>query len=217
MVKIVNAMDKIICLGKNYLDHAKELGDAIPEKPVVFLKPPSICRDARENGETLLLSLPQGVGEVHHECEIVLKLGKGGYRVGTPQAEEMIEAVTLGLDMTLRDCQSRQKKEGHPWTTSKVFPDAAVHGPFVKKNEFSQYLSTEFTFSLDGVVRQRGTASQMTLSPEVCVSYLSEFFPLEKGDLIFTGTPAGVGPVIPGQAGKLCWGPIQYSVRWKAF
>ena len=209
-------MDKIICLGKNYAEHAKELGDAIPEKPVVFLKPPSICRFARENGETLLLSLPQGVGEVHHECEIVLKLGKGGFRVPLAEAGEMIEAVSVGLDMTLRDRQARQKKEGHPWTTSKVFPDSAVHGLWVAKGDFPDWISTEFFFSIDGQVRQHGAASQMSLGPEASIAYLSEFFPLEKGDLIFTGTPAGVGPVLAGQTGKLRWGPIQYSVRWKA-
>lgn len=209
-------MDKIICVGKNYLEHAQELGDAVPDKPVVFLKPPSVCRQARENGETVLLSLPLGVGEIHHECEIVLKLAKGGYRVSLAHAEEMIEGFTLGLDMTQRDRQAQQKKDGHPWTTSKVFPDAAVVGPFLLKKDFPDFLSTEFSFSVDGNVRQKGVANQMSLSPAACVAYVSEFFPLEKGDLIFTGTPAGVGPVSPGQAGKLRWGPIQYSVRWKA-
>jgi len=196
-------VDKIVCVGKNYSEHAKELGDAVPDKPVVFLKPPSVLKQS--NGERLALQFPSGVGSVHHECEIVLKLASA----------EKIEAVSLGLDLTLRDRQALQKKAGHPWTTSKVFRDSAVVGPWVPVTDFPKYLETEFTFSLDGQVRQRGKGTQMTFLPEQILSFVDELFPLMAGDLIYTGTPVGVGPIVVGQVGKLVWGPITYEVAWE--
>jgi len=192
----MTTMDKLICLGKNYLEHALELGDAVPEMPVLFLKPPSVALTVDQAGASVQVLLPEGRGSVHHECEIILRLGKNG----TP------EAVSLGLDMTLRDLQVQLKKKGHPWEQSKVFQDSAVIGPWLKLEEFSTYLDEEFTFSLDGVVRQRGKGIQMRLSPEKCVSYAGEYFPLCPGDIIFTGTPAGVGPVTAGQVAEICWG-----------
>ncbi len=195
-------MDKIVCVGKNYLEHAKELGDVVPERPVIFLKPPGILRSFE--GKTLSLKLPVGAGAVHHECEIVLKMGS---------RNEFTE-VTLGLDLTLRDRQAEQKKKGHPWTTSKVFPDSAVVGPWMKVESFPNFLDAEFTFKLNGEVRQRGKGSQMCFSPQKCVAYINEFFPLLPGDLIFTGTPAGVGPLSAGQKGLLTWGSMEFQVAW---
>lgn len=208
-------MDKIVCVGKNYLEHARELGDAIPEKPVLFLKPPSVLRVGSSADEPLELRLPAGSGTVHHEVEIVLRLDKGGYRLDGKEAERLIGAVSIGLDMTLRDRQRAQKEAGHPWTTSKVFPDAAVIGPWQRVSEFPDYLREKFSFALDGTLRQEGFGTSMCLSPAECVAYISEFFPLTPGDLIFTGTPAGVGPVQAGQKGLLAWGPIRYAVIWK--
>src|SRR5688500_1437384 len=105
-------MDKIVCVGKNYLDHARELGDAVPEKPVLFLKPPSTLVQARRWGDVLKIGLPQGKGEIHFETEIILRVGKRG----------SIDAVTIGLDLTLRTLQAKLKQAGHPWTLAKVFP-----------------------------------------------------------------------------------------------
>ena len=201
-------MDKIVCIGKNYREHAKELGDAVPEKPVLFLKPPSVLGIANNRLEA---KLPTGVGSIHHECEIVLKLSRGGYRMTEAEAAHAIEAVTLGLDMTLRDRQAVLKKNGHPWTTAKVFPDSAIAGPW---RPLSGLRATPFTFHLDGQCRQTGVASDMSFSPEQCIAYASEFFPLCPGDLLFTGTPAGVGEVKPGQTAILKWGEIEYSVVW---
>jgi len=200
---VEKTIDKIVCVGKNYAAHAKELGDAVPERPVLFLKPPSVLRQT--HGDHLDLKFPEGVGSVHHECEIVLKVGEHG----------AIAGVTLGLDMTLRDRQAEQKKNGHPWTTSKVFRDSAVAGPWVTPKAFPNYLETEFIFSIDGVVKQKGMGNQMIYSPEKCLAYIQEFFPLLPGDLVYTGTPAGVGPVLAGQKGNLQWGPIAFDVIWK--
>lgn len=209
-------MEKIVCVGKNFLEHARELGDAVPEKPVLFLKPPSILRVATSPDDVLELCIPRDAGTVHHEVEIVLRLDKGGYRVDAKEAERLIGAVTLGLDMTLRDRQQAQKKAGHPWTTSKVFIDSAIVGPWMRVSEFPNYLQEKFSLALDSRLAQQGFGKDMSFSPAECVAYISEFFPLCAGDLIFTGTPAGVGPVNPGQKGNLQWGPIQYSVMWKS-
>lgn len=207
-------MDKIVCLGKNYLDHAKELGDAVPEKPVIFLKPPSVLRVASQ-GEELKLSIPKGVSSVHFETEIVLRIDKGGYCLSVNDAQKCIGAVAIGLDMTLRDLQMEQKKKGHPWTISKVFPDGAVVGPWSNVKEFPNYLQEKFTFSTENKIEQQDCADSMRMSPAECVAYASEFFHLLPGDLIFTGTPAGVGPILSQQKYCLRYLDKEYFVRWQ--
>jgi 2-keto-4-pentenoate hydratase/2-oxohepta-3-ene-1,7-dioic acid hydratase in catechol pathway len=211
-------MDKIICVGKNYIEHARELGDAVPDKPVLFLKPPSVLRTAAAWGDTLELKAPRDRGELHHECEIVLRLARGGSDLTAEQAAAAIGSVSLGLDMTLRTVQAKLKKAGHPWTVSKVFADAAVVGPALPAGELQGRLDARFSFALAGQVRQSGRGTEMTLSPVEVVQYISQCFPLCEGDLIYTGTPAGVGPVEPGQVGTLSWelpgGELAYHVRW---
>lgn len=198
-------IDKIICVGKNYLEHAKELGDAIPDKPVIFLKPPSVLKQSLHWNEIIEVEFPKNRGEVHHEIEIVVQVGD----------EAKIAAVTLGLDMTLRTEQAQLKKQGHPWTTGKVFKDSAIIGPWITIDDFPQYLYNEFTLLIDNEVRQQGYGRDMTLKPEELISYISQFFPLCKGDLIFTGTPAGVGAVLSGQVATLQWSKYQFNVQWK--
>lgn len=211
-------MDKIVCVGKNYLEHAKELGDAVPERPVLFIKPPSVLRAARANGERLALRIPPEASEVHHECEIVLRLNRDGYRMSRDEARGAISEVTLGLDMTLRDVQARLKKQGQPWEVSKTFLDSAVVGPWVAAKDFSGYLDERFTFTLDGVAKQQACGREMGMKPDECVAYISEFFPLKAGDLIFTGTPAGVGPVRAGQVAALAWGDrVRFEVSWAPY
>lgn len=199
------SMDKIICLGKNYSEHAKEMGEVQPEKPVIFLKPPSVLMEIGDFQEPTELQYPQARGSLHHECEIVLKLG----------ATNQIESVTLGLDMTLRDVQSDLKKRGQPWTISKVFRDSAVVGPWISVADFTDWKEKTFEFFLDGKIRQSSCAKEMLLKVEEIPGYLEKFFPLCQGDLIFTGTPAGVGAVSKGSLAQLRWGKIQYQVVWK--
>lgn len=199
-------MDKIICVGKNYLEHAKELGDAVPEKPVLFLKPPSTLIEITKEAS---VSLPQGRGQVHPECEIVARI-----RITSKGPE--IDAVTLGLDLTLRDIQSQLKKNGHPWEISKVFAGSAIIGPWLPLSTFSNYLDHEFSFSVDGQVRQRGKGNQMRVLPLDCLKAAADSFPICDGDLLFTGTPAGVGPVLPGQTSVLNWeNGLSFEVYWK--
>jgi 2-keto-4-pentenoate hydratase/2-oxohepta-3-ene-1,7-dioic acid hydratase in catechol pathway len=189
-------MDKLICVGKNYLEHAKELGDAVPEKPVFFMKPASIARTVGALTEEVRLSLPTDRGAIHYECEIILQLDEGA----------RIRAVSLGLDLTLRDVQAELKKKGHPWEVSKVFRDSAVIGTWISVVDFPNYLDVEFQFRLDGSIRQRGFGRDMRFSPDQCLTFAQGYFPIRAGDVLFTGTPAGVGPVQPGQIGELFWG-----------
>jgi 2-keto-4-pentenoate hydratase/2-oxohepta-3-ene-1,7-dioic acid hydratase in catechol pathway len=206
-------MDKIICVGKNYHRHALELGDAIPEKPVLFLKPPSVLLVAREEGETVRASLPEG--DVHHECEVVVRLGKGGSRFTEEQAAAAIDGWTLGLDMTRRDLQGQLKKNGHPWEVAKVFAGSALIGPMMLGRPEDALAGSEFSLWIDGALRQVGHMDDMTLSPAACVAYASAYFPLCVGDLLFTGTPEGVGPVKTGQVGELRWGTrVLFRVAW---
>ncbi len=199
-------MDKIICVGKNYIEHAKELGDAVPDQPVLFLKPPSVLSQI-ESGSPLKIPLPLKNGSVHHECEIVLRVARDSGPVNFAQAEGLFDAVTLGLDLTLRDLQSSLKKQGQPWEISKVFPHSAVIGPWIELSAFENYLEAPFSLSIDGVIKQKGHGRDMRFAPAHCLAYASECFPIRKGDLLFTGTPAGVGPLLPGQTVVLRFGP----------
>ncbi|MEQ1664621.1 MAG: fumarylacetoacetate hydrolase family protein [Bdellovibrionales bacterium] len=187
--------DKIICIGKNYLDHAKELGDAVPENPVLFLKPWSSSLQATTEGELLNVELPKTHGAVHFDCEIVALLN----------ADLQIKAVTLGLDLTLRELQSQLKKNGHPWEVSKVFKNSAVLGAWIPVVKFSNYLEKEFSFFVNRTLKQYSKGNQMRFSPIECIKYASEFFQLCEGDALFTGTPAGVGPIKPGDKSELTW------------
>lgn len=208
-------MDKIICVGKNYRDHALELGDAIPEKPVLFLKPPSVLVSIARLGDAATAPLPRERGAVHHECEIVVRLGFGGSNLSLEDAERAIDGWTLGLDMTLRDVQAKLKKAGHPWEIGKVFPGSAVLGPWLTGHVAETARRQSFSLRIGGTVRQTGHEGQMTLSPAECVQYASQHFPLRPGDAVFTGTPAGVGPVEPGDEAELVWGEqVLARVRW---
>jgi 2-keto-4-pentenoate hydratase/2-oxohepta-3-ene-1,7-dioic acid hydratase in catechol pathway len=207
-------MDKIICVGKNYADHSAELGDAHPEKPVLFIKPPSVLRRVFNNNETIELSLPSHSKQVHHEVELVFRIDHGGFRMSIEQAERALGAVTVGLDMTLRDLQMEAKNKGTPWTTGKVFPDAAVVGPWLELKTLPQFADEEFSLSLDGSIKQRAYAKQMSHSPAECLAYASQFIPICAGDIFFTGTPVGVGPVSVGQTAQLRFNKVIYNVRW---
>ncbi len=198
-------IDKIVCLGKNYLDHAKELGDAVPEKPVLFLKPPSSILQASSNSSLQAKLPPTQHGSVHHECEIVLRMNSYGE----------ITHVTLGLDLTLRELQAQLKKNGHPWEISKVFKHSTILGSWIPISDFPDYLKTPFSFSLNGKVKQSSVGTKMRYSPQKCITYISEYFPICDGDLVMTGTPEGVGPIQAGDLGTFQWGDqLECSVLW---
>jgi 2-keto-4-pentenoate hydratase/2-oxohepta-3-ene-1,7-dioic acid hydratase in catechol pathway len=208
------SIDKIICVGKNYLEHAKEIGDAVPEKPVLFLKPASVLKQASHWGEKIQVNFPFEDTAVQPECEIVLQVAQDGYRMDIEAAQNAIAAVTVGLDMTLRTRQTALKKQGHPWTTAKVFQDAAIIGPWIPHQQFRDYLETNFQMSLDGAVRQSAQGADMMMHPVDLLVYISHFFPLKAGDIIYTGTPAGVASISRGSIAEIRWDNRAYNVQW---
>lgn len=209
-------MDKLICAGKNYLDHAKEMKDAIPEKPVLFLKPPSVLRKVSQWNAECVLHLPFSAKEndIHYECELVFLIGQNGYNLSEKEALASLTHVTVGLDMTNRGLQKKAKETGGPWEMGKVFPDAAVIGPWIPLENVDLYDLT-FEFSLNGEIRQQDNITHMRMNPVELLQYASEYFPLCAGDVLFTGTPAGVGPVKSEDIGRLSLLNHQYSVRWE--
>lgn len=199
-------MDKIICIGKNYADHAIELGDPKPEKPVLFLKPPSSAIFCTQPGEIIKVTLPSTrFGDAHFECELVFRVSK----------QNKIDAFTLGIDLTLRDLQTKLKKAGHPWEISKSFFGSAIIGPWISLDENLDMLEKPFAHHLDGKQVQRAFGSQMIMYPEECLSYASEHFKICAGDVIFTGTPSGVGKLLPGQVSTLEWNQkTLFQIEW---
>lgn len=205
--------DKIICFGKNYQDHMHELGDKPVDRPVIFLKPFSVLRCCEKWGDILSLSFPED--EIHYECELVFKLKSGGYQLSYEKACETLGWYTIGLDMTKRVLQSELKKAGHPWTIGKVFPEAAIIGPWLIIENLDKHLSTEFSFSINNEKRQIGFGENMLFSPADLVVLASQYFPLCENDIIFTGTPSGVGKINRQDRGELKLGDQFYEVRWE--
>jgi 2-keto-4-pentenoate hydratase/2-oxohepta-3-ene-1,7-dioic acid hydratase in catechol pathway len=208
-------MDKIICIGKNYLEHANEMKDGVPEKPVLFLKPPSVLKICANWQEECLLRWPHGAneGDIHYECELVFLIGLDGYCLSAKEARASLVKVTVGLDMTNRTLQRKAKDTGSPWETGKVFPDAAVIGPWLSLDRLD-IQALQFEYSQNGELRQQGASSQMRFSPVELLVYASQYFPICRGDLLFTGTPVGIGAVKRGDVASLSLQENFYTVRW---
>ena len=184
---------KMVCVGRNYAEHAKELGNEVPEKPVIFLKPAS---SVIYSGGKIIY--PSFSNEMHHETELVLLIGKKIKDATLKESKEAISAYGLGLDMTLRDVQSELKKKGHPWTIAKCFDTSAVLSDFISVNAYSLNLEEEILLKINGVIRQQEKLKMMLFKPVEIVQYVSSLMTLEDGDLIFTGTPKGVSKVEKG-------------------
>ncbi|MEA1885767.1 MAG: fumarylacetoacetate hydrolase family protein [Bacteroidota bacterium] len=181
---------KIICIGLNYLDHAREMGRKLPDKPVVFLKPDS---SLLKNNKPFFI--PGFSGNIHYEIEIVLRICKLGRSIAEKYAYRYYDRLTLGVDMTARDLQSSLSSSGMPWEISKSFDGAAPMGEFIPVTEAGEVDNISFGLEKNGETVQSGNTSRLIFSFEQIISYVSGFFTLKTGDLIFTGTPAGVGPV----------------------
>ena len=181
---------KIICIGRNYVEHIRELNNSIPSEPVFFLKP-----------DTALLIrnrpfyYPSFSNDIHYELEIVLKINKVGKHIHTEFASTYFDEIGLGLDMTARDIQENAKKKSLPWAVAKGFDQSAPIGRFLPKNKFSDLRNINFHLDLNGRNVQRGNSGLMIYSFEDIISHISGYMTLRTGDLIFTGTPAGVGSV----------------------
>lgn len=187
-------LGKVVCIGRNYAEHAKELGNPVPTEPLIFMKPGSAVV-ALEGGFTI----PADRGSVHYEAEIVVLIGKPLTK--NPSREEVLDAISgfaPGLDLTLRDVQSRLREKGLPWELAKCFDGAAVIAPFVPAETFPDLTDIGIRLTINGEVRQDGNSAQM-LNPIVpMIQYMAGCFSLQAGDVILTGTPAGVGPLNAG-------------------
>ncbi len=187
------AVGKVVCVGRNYIEHAKELGNEVPEKPIIFLKPSSAII---YSGDEIVY--PGFSNEMHHEVELVLLIGKKIKDANLPEARDAIIGYGVGLDMTLRDIQNELKKKGHPWTIAKCFDTSAVVSDFILKQNYKLTLNEEISLSVNGITKQRETLNQMIFNPAQLVEYISSLMTLEEGDIVFTGTPAGVSTVNKG-------------------
>ena len=179
---------KIICIGKNYLEHAKEMGDIAPEKPIFFLKPDSAILPKRNP-----FYIPNFSNEVHHEVELIIKIKKLGKCINLNFAKEYYSEIGLGIDFTARDIQKKCKEKGHPWEIAKAFDQSAViSDSFIDINSLR-----DINFHLDknGETVQKSNIKEMIFSIDEIIHYVSKYMTLKIGDLIFTGTPSGVGSV----------------------
>ncbi len=181
---------KIICIGRNYVNHVKELGDQIPEEPVIFMKPQKALFFS---GQFLK---PSFSNDVHHELEVVVKIDKKGKNILKKKAADFYSELALGIDFTARDIQSELKRKGLPWEKAKAFDQSAFLSRFFSKNDCTE--ETYFSLKKNNETVQKGQIKNMLFSIDELIENCSNYFTLEPGDLIFTGTPEGVGPVLEG-------------------
>jgi acylpyruvate hydrolase len=181
---------KIICIGRNYVAHAEELNNDVPAKPVFFMKPDSaLVIDNRP------FFYPDFSKNVHHELEVVIRIDRLGRSIEEKFASRYFSEIALGVDFTARDLQDEQKKKGLPWEIAKGFDYSAPVSKFLPVSDFKDIHKLSFKLDLNGKTVQDGTTSLMIFSFEKIIAYVSRFMTLKTGDLIYTGTPAGVGPV----------------------
>ena len=180
---------KIICIGRNYADHAKELGNEILENPVIFMKPDTAVLKKGSD-----FYIPEFSNDVHYELEVVLKISKGGKYIQEENADKYFDEIALGIDFTARDLQSKLKEKGLPWELAKGFDGSAVISEFYKKENFD-LKNLKFSLFKNKEEVQHGNTSLMLFTPEKIIAFVSQYFTLRVGDLIFTGTPKGVGKV----------------------
>lgn len=183
---------KIFCIGRNYAEHAKELQNVVPTQPLIFMKPAT----------ALLLEnkpfyYPAFSKNIHYELEIVLRISKNGKHIEPKFAARYYDSIALGIDFTARDLQDNLKAKGQPWELAKGFDGSAVLSAFKPLTQFDEK-NINFTLTKNGSPVQTGVSSDMIFSFDTLVSFISEYFTLQKGDIIYTGTPAGVGPIVVG-------------------
>ena len=184
---------KIICIGRNYADHAKEMGNEIPDEPVIFMKP----KNALLQGHTPFY-YPEFTNELHYECELVLRVSKNGKYITEKQAPDYYNAISVGIDFTARDIQEEHKKKGLPWEKAKAFDNSAILGKLIDIKPGFNKKGILFSLKMNGETVQKGNSDDMLFSFNSIISHISNYFSLNIGDLIYTGTPAGVGECVVG-------------------
>lgn len=204
---------KIVCVGRSYADHAKELGNAIPDRPVLFIKPSSS-----------LVSLEQGIswnpawGNCHYECELSLRIDQTLKAETDPaKALQAVGAVTLGLDLTLRDLQNDLKKKGQPWERAKAFDGSCILADWVDVAEVKDWKDVHYTFQVNDELRQKGDTSLLIFDIPTLLADISQVFTLEPGDVVMTGTPAGVAALQSGDQLKMTLQGQSQDFVWKTF
>ncbi len=183
---------KIFCIGRNYVDHAKELNNPVPKQPLIFMKPPSALLASGKD-----FYIPEFSNNVHYEVELVIKICKNGKYIAKRFASDYYQEVSLGIDITARDLQDKLKAKGHPWEIAKGFDGSAVLGKFIPKEQLDM-TKLQFSLKKNGEEVQIGNTADMIFTIDDIIVYLSQFFRLQMGDLIYTGTPAGVGQMAIG-------------------
>lgn len=179
---------KIFCVGRNYADHAKELGNAVPEEPVIFMKPETALLPPN-----LPFNYPAFTNELHYEVELVLRISKNGKNLTEDQASKYYDAISVGIDFTARDIQAQLKTKGLPWEKAKAWDNSAIIGDWVMLTKEMLTNPIHFSLNKNGEQVQLGHTTDMIFSFDHIVSHISRYFSLNKGDMIYTGTPAGVG------------------------
>ena len=181
---------KIICIGRNYTEHIEELNNEKPEEPVVFIKPDSAVLPKQQD-----FYIPDFTDDVHYELEVLVKIKKVGKHIAEKYAHTYYDEIGLGIDFTARDLQQKLKSKGLPWEKAKGFDGAAVIGKWVGKDRFKDLNNLNFELRKNGEPVQKGNTSMMLWKIDELIAYISKYFMLKKGDIIFTGTPAGVGRI----------------------
>ncbi len=181
---------KIICIGRNYAEHAKEMNSPVPSEPIFFLKP-----DTAIIKNNLPFYYPDFSKEIHHEVELVLKINKPGKNIDVQFAHKYYDEIGIGIDFTARDIQLKCKEKGLPWEKAKAFDGSAPIGKFIEKKKIADLNNINFQLNINGKRVQKGNTKDLLFTFDALIAYVSKFFTLKKGDLIYTGTPEGVGPV----------------------
>jgi 2-keto-4-pentenoate hydratase/2-oxohepta-3-ene-1,7-dioic acid hydratase in catechol pathway len=184
---------KIFCVGRNYSEHAKELGSDVPDEPVIFMKPKSALLQPHTP-----FYYPEFTNELHYECELVLRISKNGKYIQDKFAGKYYDAVTAGIDFTARDIQNDLKAKGLPWEKAKAWDNSAVVGKWIPLANIKDKKNINFSFKKNGELVQQANSKEMNFDFDYIVSYISNFFSINIGDLVFTGTPKGVGEIVVG-------------------
>lgn len=202
---------KVVCVGRNYAEHAKELNNPVPDAPILFLKPSTAIQSL-----DVPITWPTEFGACHHELEVSILIGQRASHVRADEAERYIAGVGLGLDLTLRELQNQLKAKGHPWELAKAFDGSCPLSAFVNPAEFADLRNVALALTINGATRQQGNTSDMLTPIAELIAYISRYFTLQPGDVIMTGTPAGVGPLTSGDLLALQLdGRFEFSARVK--
>jgi len=199
---------KVVCVGSNYADHIKEMGNSVSPEPVLFIKPETALCDLRQP-----LAIPADFGAVHHELELAVLIGSPLKNASPERVAEAIAGYGVALDLTLRELQAGFKKAGQPWEKAKGFDNSCPLSGFIPASQFADPQQVDLTMWINGEVRQQGNTRDMITPILPLISYITRFFTLRPGDVVLTGTPQGVGPLLSGDNLKIAFDGYELSSR----